>query len=73
MRTVHKVCTLLLGWEGIHRNIEPPRKCEECPAWIKGHEYGRVKKGCRYAAEEMVNVVLTGNPWGKRRCKWPRR
>lgn len=39
--------------------------CDRCPAWEERPKRGRCKRGCRAMAEEVVNIVQTGNPWRK--------
>lgn len=39
--------------------------CDRCPAWEEHPKHGRCKRGCRAMAEEVVNIVQTGNPWRK--------
>lgn len=51
------VCRYLL--DGVER------PCQLCPAWEEHPRHGRCKRGCRSAAEEVVNIVQTGNPWRK--------
>lgn len=75
MKTVHKVCTMLRKHDSLHHenNLGP---CKQCPRWEKFH--GRtVVAGCRVQAEEYVNIVKFGNPWGKKyqrtRRSWPDR
>jgi hypothetical protein len=75
MKTVHKVCHMLLKWEAVRSDERPPRECKECPARtnIEGH-VGTLM--CRLQAQEFVNIVKYGNPWGKKykylRRKWPK-
>lgn len=72
MKRVHRVCYLITQLENTARDGEPQRTvCEECPAWERSEHYGRVKRGCRALAEEMVNVAQTGDPWRRKRSTWP--
>jgi hypothetical protein len=71
VRTVHKVCNHLLKFEAVFYVDDKPEKCRECPAWEKVKYHGRCKRACRLGAEEFVNIVKTGNPWGKRGKKYP--
>jgi hypothetical protein len=41
-------------------------RCEKCPALEYHEEYDiQTVRGCRLLAQEMINVVETGNPWRK--------
>lgn len=70
MRTVHKVCSMLRK----HDEIADYR-CKECPATVIIASGYKGKQGCRLLAEEMVNIVMHGNPWGRKyrntRRSWP--
>jgi hypothetical protein len=70
MRRIHKVCTWIRRHESVLTNGKYS-PCLECPKWEKIPPYGKGTKACRVAAEELVNVVKTGNPWGKGHCVWP--
>ena len=78
MKTVHKVCSMLRKHDAVIQDWPEGKewRCQECPTReiMRGHE---VKRGCRYRAEEHVNIVLFGNPWGWKyffsRRAWPRK
>jgi hypothetical protein len=38
--------------------------CKHCPRWEDSH-CGKVQRGCFAVANELVNIVQTGNPWRK--------
>lgn len=38
--------------------------CKRCPRWEDSHR-GKVQRGCFAVANELVNIVQTGNPWRK--------
>lgn len=78
MKRVHRVCTMLRRWDSLLRpDRAEPEACELCPAREvvlpeaddPGERYG--VRGCRLKAQEFVNIVRTGNPWGKRGRPWP--
>lgn len=72
MRTVHKVCTMLRRHEAAANDYAKPKACLKCPASepvVNGRYRGT--RACRVQAQEFVNIVKTGNPWGKKRCVWP--
>jgi hypothetical protein len=59
---VHAMCSMARAYFTKERG-----PCELCPAWQDfGPGARKGKRGCRMAAEEMVNVAVHGNPWGKR-------
>ena len=43
--------------------------CLGCPANEQDDEYGTIRRGCRLHAEEVYNIAVHGNPWGKRGTK----
>lgn len=72
MKTVHKVCTMLNRWESLARGKRSRDKpCQECKKWQKTEHYGKCAPMCYLRAEEFINIVKTGNPWGKKGVKWP--
>jgi hypothetical protein len=81
MKTVHKVCSMLRKGDAVRGPRLPQEpfawKCKECPAQIETGSHGKGKQGCRLRAEEFVNLVKFGNPWGKKyqhsRKSWPDR
>lgn len=72
MQRVHKVCTYLLRMESAISGTDE-HKCLECPSWQKLKSHVRGKQSCRLAAEQVMNIVQTGNPWAKANCVWPTR
>jgi hypothetical protein len=79
MKVIHKVCSMLRKHEALsmsRKKAVEHGRCKECPAWVKT-SYGAGKQGCRALAEEMVNIVHFGNPWGRKyrysRRSWPDR
>lgn len=71
MRTVHKVCYMLHSWNTAN-NPDGEGWCDECPAWEKDKNYGRVQAMCYGRATEFVNIVKVGNPWGVKGRRWPK-
>ena len=51
------VCPYLIGSSG--------QACQKCPRFEKHLKYGQTVRECRMMAEEVVNIVQTGNPWGR--------
>lgn len=37
--------------------------CKRCDPWRDVQHIGRMKRGCYALAEEVVNIVETGNAW----------
>lgn len=81
MKTVHKVCSMLRKDTACERNMSAKKikefvRCKECPAYVDT-PYGKGKNGCRMHAEEYLNIVKFGNPWGRKyrnsRKSWPDR
>lgn len=54
---IHAVCTYRCG-----------KPCDRCPA-KESSPYGQMVRGCRAMAEELFNIAVHGNPWGKRAKK----
>ena len=69
METTHKVCEYIRRIEAnaSGRKHEP---CQLCHS-IVATQYGDAYPGCRMLADEVTNIVLTGNPWGKPGIEWP--
>lgn len=55
---VHAVCARL-----------GDRPCRLCPASFKDTRYGQMVHGCYGLAAEVVNIAVSGNPWGKKAPK----
>lgn len=57
---VHAMCQRMRDGINLKRNT----LCKLCPAWrpIKG--YGKCQPFCYAIAQETVNIVTNGNPWG---------
>lgn len=53
---VHAVCQYL-------RNS--PKVCKRCPAWERTPPYGKSQRFCYGMAQEVINIAVHGNPWGK--------
>ena len=73
MKRIHKVCSYLKRID-VRSGKSDSVKCSECPAWEYQQILGKkekVQRLCYGLAKEMTNVVKTGNPWGKKNCKWP--
>ena len=81
MKGVHKVCYYIRKHDAARSQtlaaMDRKIKCKECPAWETDPVHGNVKNGCRMQAEEIINVVRYGNPWGRKyrksRSSWPDR
>lgn len=81
MKTIHKVCSMIRKHEAVNirgqKKAQEHARCKECPAWIETGHYGKGKQMCRGLAEEMMNVIKWGNPWGRKyrhsRKSWPDR
>jgi hypothetical protein len=52
----------------IHAICERLRKkpCLLCPAWEAFEGHGRCQRGCYGLAQELSDIAVHGNPWGKR-------
>lgn len=59
--TVWNVCR----WLRMHDNQEIIR-CAGCPEWQQDEHYGRVKRGCRGLAEEVIDFATSARDWSKR-------
>lgn len=55
---VYRVCPYLAG-----RNLQPCKRCDPWRIAEGWEELGRLKRGCYALAEEVVNLVETGNAW----------
>lgn len=55
---VHAVCCRLRD-----------KPCKLCPARYRHQYYGWMVYGCYGLAAELINIVKTGNPWGKKASK----
>ena len=53
---IHVICPYLRNYE----------KCRECPEWEIDEVHGPLKQGCYFAAQEVMNICQTGNPWRKK-------
>lgn len=78
LSAVHKCCAYIKRHDAMRADdIALEMECRRCPSWEQSGHYGKVKRGCRAQAEEMVNVVKFGNPWGRKyqrsRRFWPLR
>lgn len=56
---IHRICPYL-------RDLKDCKKCPESePPWKGYEEYGRVQRGCYGLAEEVYNIAVYGNEWGR--------
>ena len=81
MKTVHKVCYWIRKHEAVSRepdaNGTVAVRCDQCPALETINGRYRGTRMCRLMAQELIDVVKYGNPWGKKyqrtRRSWPDR
>jgi len=55
-------------WALCNHRLEPHEiPCEKCPEWFEDPDSPGEKlvRGCRVFAQELLNIALFGNPWGK--------
>lgn len=61
---VYAVCEYMLRHDGMDE------RCLKCPMREFSEKHGETIRGCVYEAQEIINVVETGNPWRKNE-PWP--
>jgi hypothetical protein len=64
LELIHKICQYLA--------IEKDQECKKCSYRVEVMGSPNCAPGCVLMAEELINIVRTGDPWGRGDGSWPR-